>query len=126
LHDYGPLPAQAPPLSGLRYGGVWRIGAWNAAAMRESALQLHFRAQRVYLVMGTPTPPTTSGARRSVRVLLDGHPIPAAVSGADVRGATVAVGFNRLYRIVNLPAVQTHTLTVQVPRGVSLYSFTFG
>jgi cytochrome c biogenesis protein CcdA/thiol-disulfide isomerase/thioredoxin len=138
LHDYGPLPAQAPPLSGLRYGGVWRIGAWNAAAVRESALQLRFRARRLYLVMGMPTPPrmptrpgtatppATAGARQSVRVLLDGHPIPAAVSGADLHGATVAVGFNRLYRIVNLPAVQTHTLTVQVPRGVSLYSFTFG
>ncbi len=119
LHDYGPLPSQPPPLSGLRYAGVWRIGAWNAAAERGSELQLRFRARRVYLVMGA----TSSG---SVGVELDGHPIPAHLAGPDVHGASVAVGFNRLYRLVNLPSVQTHTLTVRVPRGVSVYSFTFG
>jgi cytochrome c biogenesis protein CcdA/thiol-disulfide isomerase/thioredoxin len=132
LHDYGPLPSQPPPLSGLRYAGVWRIGAWNAAAERGSELQLRFRARRVYLVMGiparpgTPTRPGSSGAARPVQVLLDGRPIPAALAGPDVHGASVTVGFNRLYRLVNLPDVQTRTLTVQVPRGVSVYSFTFG
>ncbi len=120
LHDYGPLPSQPPPLSGLRYAGVWRIGAWNAAAERGSELQLRFRARRVYLVMGS------QGAARSVQVMLDGHAIPAAVAGPDVRGSSVAVGFNRLYRLVNLPSVQTHTLTVRAPRGVSAYAFTFG
>ena len=119
LHDYGPLPSEPPPLSGLRYGGAWRIGAWNAAAERDSQLQLRFRARRVYLVMGA----SSSG---QVQVELDGRPVPTALAGPDVRGASVRVGFNRLYRLVNLPSVQTHTLTVRVPRGVSVYSFTFG
>src|SRR6185312_2799166 len=114
LHDYGPLPSQPPPLSGLRYAGVWRIGAWNAAAERGSELQLRFRARRVYLVMGA-----TSSER--VHVDLDGRPIPAALAGPDVHDASVTVGFNRLYRLVNLPSVQTHTLTVRVPRGISAY-----
>ncbi len=125
LHDYGPLPSQPPPLSGLRYAGVWRIGAWNAAAERGSELQLRFRARRVYLVMGIPTRPGASSSGR-VHVDLDGRPVPAGLAGADVHHASVTVGFNRLYRLVNLPSVQTHTLTVQVPRGVSVYSFTFG
>jgi cytochrome c biogenesis protein CcdA/thiol-disulfide isomerase/thioredoxin len=120
LHDYGQLPSQPPPLSGLRYAGTWRIGAWSAAAVSASRLQLRFRARRVYLVMGSP------GHSRPVRVLLDGRPIPASVAGGDVHDGAVSVGFNRLYRLVDLPAVQTHTLTVEVPRGASLYSFTFG
>lgn len=33
---------------------------------------------------------------------------------------------DRLYRLVSLPGVQTHTLTVKVPAGVSAYDFTFG
>ncbi len=119
LHDYGPLPPQPPPLSGLRYAGVWHIGAWNAAAERGSELQLRFRARRGYLVMGA----TSSGR---VHVDLDGRPIPADLAGPDVHDASVTVGFNRLYRLVNLSSVQTHTLTVKVPRGVSAYSFTFG
>lgn len=36
------------------------------------------------------------------------------------------VGADRLYRLVSLPGVQTHTLTVKVPAGVSAYDFTFG
>jgi cytochrome c biogenesis protein CcdA/thiol-disulfide isomerase/thioredoxin len=136
LHAYGALPAQAPPLSSLRFAGTWRIGAWNASAVRDSQLQLRFRARRVYLVMGSPTHPpadrpatTASGApsqTRPVQVLLDGHPIPAAVAGSDVHAGTASVGPDRLYRLVNLPNVQTHTLTVRAAPGVSLYDYTFG
>jgi cytochrome c biogenesis protein CcdA/thiol-disulfide isomerase/thioredoxin len=120
LHAFGALPAQAPPLSALRFAGTWRIGAWNASAVRDSRLQLRFRARRVYLVMGSP------GRPRAVRVLLDGRPIRAEVAGGDVRAGVATVGYDRLYRLVNLPSVQTHTLTVQAAPGVSLYDFTFG
>jgi cytochrome c biogenesis protein CcdA/thiol-disulfide isomerase/thioredoxin len=123
VHDYGRLPAAVLPLSALRLGGEWRLGAWSASAMRSSQLQLCFRARRVYLVMGLTHP---GGAAKPVRVLLDGRPIPASLAGGDVHGATARVGFDRLYRLVSLPNVQTHTLTVQVPRGVSVYDFTFG
>jgi cytochrome c biogenesis protein CcdA/thiol-disulfide isomerase/thioredoxin len=131
LHEYGALPAQAPSLSELRLAGAWRIAAWSASAVRDSQLQLRFRARRVYLVMGlTHRPATTaSGAAsetRPVQVLLDGHPIAAALAGSDVRSGTVAVGFERLYRLVSLPSVQTHTLTVRAAPGVSLYDYTFG
>jgi cytochrome c biogenesis protein CcdA/thiol-disulfide isomerase/thioredoxin len=131
LHEYGALLAQAPSLSQLRFAGAWRIGAWNASAVRDSQLQLRFRARRVYLVMGLTNRPSTTAtgaASRTghVQVLLDGHPIPAAVAGSDVHSGTATVGFERLYRLVNLPSVQTHTLTVQAAPGVSLYDYTFG
>lgn len=119
-HDFGTLPAQAPPLSDLRYAGVWDVGAWGTEAVRDDLLQLHFRARRVYLVMGSP------GGRQQVRVLLDGRPIGQSVSGSDVHGATVSAGADRLYRLVELPSVQEHTLTLEVSPGVSVYDFTFG
>jgi hypothetical protein len=92
---------------------------------------LRFRARRVYLVMGSPTHPLPThpgspGGTRPVRVLLDGRPIPASVAGGDVHSGAVAVGFDRLYRLVNLLSVQTHTLTVEAAPGVSVYAFTFG
>ncbi len=31
-----------------------------------------------------------------------------------------------VYNLVDLPSVQTHTLTVQFPPGVTVYDFTFG
>jgi cytochrome c biogenesis protein CcdA/thiol-disulfide isomerase/thioredoxin len=130
-HEFGALPAQAPPLSELHFAGSWNVGAWATTAVRDSRLQLHFRARRAYLVMGLATRPATTPSgtaseTRPVRVLLDGRPIPAALAGSDVRAGTVRVGFERLYRLVNLPSVQTHTLTIEAAPGVSVYDYTFG
>ncbi|HVR05633.1 MAG TPA: cytochrome c biogenesis protein DipZ [Solirubrobacteraceae bacterium] len=120
LHDFGPPSTQPPPLSGLRFAGTWDVSAWGTAAVKESTLQLHFRARRVYLVMGSPA------GSRPVRVELDGRPIPQALAGTAVHAGVAAVRFQDIYNLVDLPSVQTHTLTVQVPPGVSVYDFTFG
>jgi cytochrome c biogenesis protein CcdA/thiol-disulfide isomerase/thioredoxin len=120
LHDFGPLPGQAPPLSYLRFGGVWRVGAWGTSAVGDARLQLHFLARRVFLVMGSP------GNPQPLRVLLDGQPIPQSSSGTDVHDALVTVSSDRLYRIVELPGVQEHVLTIEAAPGVALYDFTFG
>jgi cytochrome c biogenesis protein CcdA/thiol-disulfide isomerase/thioredoxin len=121
VHDFGPLPAQPPPLSELRLAGTLDVGAWGTTpATGEGAVQLHFRARRVYLVMGSP------GQTRPVQVLLDGRPIPAAVAGTAVHDSTAAVRFQDVYNLVDLPSVQTHTLTVHFPPGVTVYDFTFG
>jgi hypothetical protein len=120
VHDFGSMPGQAPPLSYLRYGGVWRVGAWGTTAVRDARLKLRFLARRVFLVMGAP------GTPEPLRVLLDGRPIPQSLSGADVRRGLVRVTSDRLYRIVELPDVQEHTLTIQAAPGVAVYDFTFG
>jgi cytochrome c biogenesis protein CcdA/thiol-disulfide isomerase/thioredoxin len=119
-HDFGALPASPPPLSFLRYGGSWSIGPWAATAGSGARLQLHFRARRVYLVMGSP------GQARTVSVLLDGRPVPRSLAGSDVHEGTATVGMDRLYRLVELPSVQEHTLTIEAAPGVSVYDFTFG
>ena len=119
-HDFGPLPAQTPPLSGLRFAGNWDVGPWGTTAVHDSELQLRFRARRVYLVMGSP------GHPRPVDVLLDGHAIPQSLAGTAIHAGVVQVQLQDLYNLVNLPSVQTHTLTVRVPAGTSVYDFTFG
>jgi cytochrome c biogenesis protein CcdA/thiol-disulfide isomerase/thioredoxin len=120
LHDFGPLPDAPPALSHLRYAGPWRIEALAAKAGSGARLQLRFKAQRVYLVLGSP------GNSEPVRVLLDGRPIRSSDAGSDVHGGAASVSFQRLYRLVELPSVQTHTLTVEPAPGVSAYDFTFG
>jgi cytochrome c biogenesis protein CcdA/thiol-disulfide isomerase/thioredoxin len=118
LHDFGSGSAPAP--EHLRYEGSWRLSSDAAEATTGSKLQLNFYARRVFLVAGS----VHGGG--SARILLDGHPIPASESGGDVHAGTASIGFQRLYRLVELPTVEHHVLTVQASPGVSLYSFTFG
>jgi hypothetical protein len=120
VHDYGPLPARPLPLSRLRYAGRWRIGANSATAQRGARLELSFRARSVFLVLGSPT------RKRSVRVLLDGKPLAPGLSGADVHHGVATIGFQRLYRLVRLPTVQRHSLTLELAPGTAAYAFTFG
>jgi hypothetical protein len=58
--------------------------------------------------------------------LLDGHPIARGEAGADVHGGLVTVQGQRLYSLVSLHGAEHHSLTVEVPPGVSAYDFTFG
>jgi cytochrome c biogenesis protein CcdA/thiol-disulfide isomerase/thioredoxin len=117
LQDFGATPKPNP--DGLAYGGRWNVDAMSATAQGGS-LEVNFGARRVYLVLGSP------GAPRHVRVLLDGHPLPDAVAGADVHGGVVTVGEQRLYALVNLPQVERHVLRLLPDSGVTGYAFTFG
>ncbi len=119
LHDYGSSMA-APASEHLRYSGSWRVSESSATAVRAARLQLHFLARRVFLVAGSP------GHRLPVRVLLDGRPIPPSAAGSDVHRSSATVSFQRLYRLVELPRVERHVLTLEFAPGVSGYSFTFG
>jgi cytochrome c biogenesis protein CcdA/thiol-disulfide isomerase/thioredoxin len=117
-HDYG--TGRAPEDEHLSYSGTWNIAESAATAGSGAKLQLNFLARRVFLVMGSPE------QTRHARILLDGHPISAADAGPDVHNASVAVKFQRLYRVVELPRVERHTLTVEPEAGLAGYSFTFG
>jgi cytochrome c biogenesis protein CcdA/thiol-disulfide isomerase/thioredoxin len=119
LHDYGAVGVPPKP-EHLRYQGSWRVSADSAQAAGNASLELNFVARRVFLVAGS------SGGTIPARMLLDGRPITARDSGGDVRAAATSIGFQRLYRLVELPRVERHVLTVQAPPGVAVYSFTFG
>jgi cytochrome c biogenesis protein CcdA/thiol-disulfide isomerase/thioredoxin len=116
-HDFGTPPS--PPLNETAYRGRWRIMLESATAAGGS-FELHFGARRVYMVLGSPS------RVRNMRVLLDGHPIPTSLAGADVHGGSIAVSAQRLYELVDLPRVEDHLLTLEPEPGVVGYSFTFG
>ena len=91
-----------------------------AEAGSGARLDLHFHAQRVFLVLGSP------GRQRSVRVLLDGRPLPDGVAGRDVHGGVAQIEQQRLYRLVDLHRVGDHALTLLPDAGMDGYAFTFG
>jgi cytochrome c biogenesis protein CcdA/thiol-disulfide isomerase/thioredoxin len=102
-------------------------GPWNASsesittAGSGASITGAVQAAKVYLVL------TSAGnVPRQGRVLLDGRPIPAAHSGADVKNGVVTITGQRLYSLVSFPDAQQFTFTVQLPPGVSAYDFTFG
>ncbi len=116
-HDFGNPPA--PPPNQFAYRGRWRISLDSATA-EGGSLALNFGARRVYLVLGSP------GHSRQMRVLLDGKPIPEELAGSDVKGGVVTVSSQRLYDLVDLPAVGAHLLELVPEPGIEGYAFTFG
>jgi cytochrome c biogenesis protein CcdA/thiol-disulfide isomerase/thioredoxin len=120
-HDYGPPPAHELELNQLAYSGTWNVGAQPAEAISEAGLNLHFEAKNVYLVLSSQ-----NERPMQVQVMLDGHPIPAAQSGADVHDGIVTVRRQRLYWLVSLPGDQSHELELRFANGLVAYDFTFG
>jgi cytochrome c biogenesis protein CcdA/thiol-disulfide isomerase/thioredoxin len=109
IHTYPGLTT--PALNEFALRGTWRITHESATPTSSGAtITAGFQAAGVYLVM------TSAGnAPRRVRALVDGH---------SVREVTVRD--QRLYTLVSRQGVEQGTLTVEIPPGVSAYSFTFG
>jgi cytochrome c biogenesis protein CcdA/thiol-disulfide isomerase/thioredoxin len=120
-HDYGPPPTSALQLNDLAYSGTWKIGAQPAEAVSQAGLNLRFKAKNAYLVLSSQ-----NERPMHVQVMLDGHPISAAQSGADVHNGVVTVRRQRLYWLVSLPDDQSHELSLRFQNGIVAYDFTFG
>jgi cytochrome c biogenesis protein CcdA/thiol-disulfide isomerase/thioredoxin len=118
-HDFGVPPGELPR-DRFAFSGEWTIGDESGTAGEGAGIDATFNARRVFLVLGSP------GAERTVRVLLDGRPIPNRFAGEDVRGGRAVIGPHRLYRLVDLPAVGEHRLSLRFANGVEGYAFTFG
>ncbi|MFN2612264.1 MAG: redoxin domain-containing protein [Solirubrobacterales bacterium] len=117
-HDFGSNLSIGP--NQFAYGGNWTITPESATAGGGATLEVEFRAQRLFLVLGS------TGGSRPLRVLLDGRPISRADAGEDVRAGTATISGQRLYRLVDLPAAGLHRLTLRFAPGISGYAFTFG
>jgi cytochrome c biogenesis protein CcdA/thiol-disulfide isomerase/thioredoxin len=117
--EFGAAPASLPA-NGFAYAGRWGITNEDATSGAGAEIDLEFNARRVFLVLGSPD------RARSIKVLLDGRPIPARFAGADVRSGGATIQAQRLYRLVDLPAVARHRISVLFEPGISGYAFTFG
>jgi Thioredoxin like C-terminal domain len=111
-----------PALNEFALSGPWNVTSEFATpAGAGAAIEAGFQAAHVYLVLTS-----VGNVARTVRVLLDGRPIPAADAGTDVHAGAVTVQGQRLYSLVSLPQAEFHELTVELPPGVQAYDFTFG
>jgi cytochrome c biogenesis protein CcdA/thiol-disulfide isomerase/thioredoxin len=117
--DFGAPPSRLGN-NQFAYSGHWGITTGDATSGANAQIDLGFNARRVFLVLGSPD------RARHIQVLLDGRPIPARFAGDDVRRGRVTVQAQRLYRLVDLPAVSKHRLTLRFDPGISGYAFTFG
>jgi thiol-disulfide isomerase/thioredoxin len=114
-------PARHLSLNQLTFGGRWDFGKEAATARDGASLRLEFAARRVFLVLGSE-----GGVARSLRVMLDGQPVPARLAGDDAHRGVVTVRGQRLYRLIDLPRAERHELELRPAPGVSGYAFTFG
>jgi cytochrome c biogenesis protein CcdA/thiol-disulfide isomerase/thioredoxin len=120
VHGYAGIPH--PALNQFALNGRWRIGSQSSTPVSAGAyVSARVQAADAYLVM-------TSAGNHPHRVLvrLDGRPVPASSAGRDVQAGSVTVRGQRLYALVSRPGAEQHELTVEIPRGVSVYDFTFG
>ncbi|MFI5271116.1 MAG: cytochrome c biogenesis protein DipZ [Candidatus Saccharimonadales bacterium] len=98
-------------------GGSWNIGSESIISNSNTAtLTFNVNTKDVYMV--------ASGSSQQVMINL-----PASQSGQygeDVNNGQVTVDSSRLYHIVSMNQLGDTTVTLTVPKGVSLYTFTFG
>jgi cytochrome c biogenesis protein CcdA/thiol-disulfide isomerase/thioredoxin len=120
VHTYDEVEPSNLGLNQFAFGGRWSIDRESATAVEDASVSLGFQARRVFLVLGSEEAPGR------VQVELDGERIPARDAGEDVVNGAATITGQRLYRLVDLPSVGRHTLTLRFDPGVSGYAFTFG
>jgi cytochrome c biogenesis protein CcdA/thiol-disulfide isomerase/thioredoxin len=112
-----PLPDNKIGLKGL-----WEIKEENIISKSDaSRLELNFIATRVYLVLG-------GHSTKPIRLLLDGKPLPKEYYTKDMdKEGNIIVKEARMYDLINLKGhYGRHLLTLEIPKGIETFAFTFG
>lgn len=100
--------------------GNWQVGSEYITSNNNSAiLQFHVLAKDVYVVAGT-----ADGQSHSMIVSLSSN--VAGQYGTDATGGVVPINGAKLYHIASFNQFGEAIVTLTVPKGVSLYTFTFG
>jgi cytochrome c biogenesis protein CcdA/thiol-disulfide isomerase/thioredoxin len=102
--------------------GDWIIYADKiVAASSGASIKLHFRARKVYAVMGGFT-----GSKVNVKLRLNGKPFQDQ-KDTDFSHGQLDVGPHQLYALLNFPDEQESTLElIAIDKGLEVYTFTFG
>ena len=110
------------PKDQFAFEGMWQVSDESAKAGNGAALEFHFKASKVFLVMG----PSAEGGR--VNVFIDGKPVDASIAGADVNQGVITLDSERLYDLINLKGkVEEHVLRLEFNgQDTEVYAFTFG
>lgn len=121
----GSKGAAFTPSEGLRTNqwtldGRWRAGQEKITSKQGGAtLRIRVKAKDVYVVASLP-----GGQKKQVRV--SAGSAGKHWTGADDPGGKLTVSSSTLYHIASFSGVKQATLTLTVPAGVSLHTFTFG
>ena len=109
------------PTDHLAYSGGATVRDEHVEAGADFEIELAFRGQEVFLVLGGDDKPLVG------QVLLDGRPIPTNAAGTDIgANGRLVVTSHRLYRLVKLPKPGTGRLTIKLAPTTRAYAFTFG
>jgi cytochrome c biogenesis protein CcdA/thiol-disulfide isomerase/thioredoxin len=118
--DFKPVSNSQLQNSSFTLGGSWTIAGEDITSNSPtSTLTENVSAREVYMVASVPT-----GNNANVNVTL-----PSSIAGeygSDAPNGQVNVTSDRLYHIVSMKKFGTRTVTITVPKGVSIYTFTFG
>jgi len=119
-HVFVPVPDI--PQDHFAYEGAWDISYGSATAAKGSALEIRFRAGKVFLVIS----PYAKGDQ--VRLFIDNKAVDDSIAGTDVKDSRLILDNERLYNLIDLKGnVETHLLRLEFEtEGVSVYAFTFG
>jgi cytochrome c biogenesis protein CcdA/thiol-disulfide isomerase/thioredoxin len=127
MSTFKPQAAAALSQNQWTLGGNWQINpeyiTSNDTAGPNSSptatLTFHVTAKDVYVVAGS-----TDNQPHMVTVGLPAA--DASQYGSDAPGGSLTINGSRLYHIVSLKQFGDTTITLTVPKNVSLYTFTFG
>lgn len=102
--------------------GNWKIEPQKIISLSKgSALELHFKAQKVFLVLGS-----SNQEIKKINVLLNGKPV-GSLGGSDVKNSLLLIKDHTLYELINLPENTEGILELIFDEpGVEAYAFTFG
>ncbi|MGH7238502.1 MAG: cytochrome c biogenesis protein DipZ, partial [Candidatus Saccharimonadales bacterium] len=117
--DFKPTSTASLNSNAWTLGGTWTVAGQSiTSGSNDATLTENVSAKNVYMVASASSTPNT------VVVSLPGN--IASEYGADAPDGRVNVNADRLYSIVSLNKFETTTVTLTVPKGTSLYTFTFG
>lgn len=104
------------------FEGMWTIGPEDSKSGDDAVLQIHFNANKVFLVI------TPNKAGDQIKVFLDGNMVDTSNSGKDVASGVVTLDTDRLYELIDLKGNQgNHILRLEFPdNNTSVFAFTFG
>lgn len=118
--SYVATPESHLSANAFTLGGDWTIAGQSITSDSDDAtLTENVTAKDVYMVANAGSIPD-----ETLTVSLPSD--VAGQYGSDAPGGKVTVDADRLYHIVSLKQFGTTDVTVHVPKGVSLYTFTFG
>jgi thiol-disulfide isomerase/thioredoxin len=117
--DFIPKSSSSLSSNSFTLGGQWTIAGQSITSdSSSSSLTENISAKNVYMV--------ASNGSSSSNVTVSLPSTETNSYGADAPNGQATVNADRLYNIVSLKKFGTTDVTVTVPQGVSLYTFTFG